>query len=86
MKLLGTKTLETDRLILRKTKDSDVEPMFYNWANDSRVTKYLTWEPYESPEQLKETYHHSICDSVCYSLWFGLSLFISAQPIYQYGG
>ena len=63
MNLLGTKTLETDRLILRKTKDSDVEPMFNNWANDSRVTKYLTWEPYESPEQLKETYHQYLMDN-----------------------
>lgn len=57
MKQLGTVTLETDRLILRKTIDSDCEPMFYNWANDERVTKYLTWLPYEKAEQLRGSYH-----------------------------
>ena len=34
MNHLGTKTLETERLILRKTLESDYEPMFRNWAND----------------------------------------------------
>ena len=63
MNLIGTVDLETERLLLRKTKVSDVEPMFYYWANDSRVTKYLTWTPYESPEQLKETYHQYLMDN-----------------------
>ena len=57
MEHLGTKTLETERLILRKTIENDAEPMFDNWANDERVTKYLTWQPYESAEQLRESYH-----------------------------
>ena len=57
MKHLGTVTLETERLLLRKTLESDCEPMFRNWANDERVTKFLTWAPYESTEQLKNTYH-----------------------------
>lgn len=57
MKNIGTQTIETKRLILRKTIDSDAEPMFYNWANDSRVTKYLIWSPYESVQQLKDSYH-----------------------------
>lgn len=30
MKNLGTVTLETERLILRKTKSDDAEPMFRN--------------------------------------------------------
>ena len=42
MKHLGTKAIITERLFLRKTIDSDVEPMFENWANDGRVTEYLT--------------------------------------------
>lgn len=57
MQHLGTKTLETPRLILRKTEEADWQPMFANWANDARVTKYLTWQPYESAEQLKNSYH-----------------------------
>jgi ribosomal-protein-alanine N-acetyltransferase len=43
MKHLGTKNLETDRLILRRFELSDAEAMFKNWAGDSEVTKYLMW-------------------------------------------
>ena len=63
MNHLGTKTLETERLILRKTLETDYKPMFRNWANDERVTRYLTWPPYESAEQLKTTYHRYLLDS-----------------------
>ena len=63
MNHLGTKTLETERLILRKTLESDYEPMFRNWANDERVTRFLTWPPYESAEQLRDTYHQYLLDS-----------------------
>jgi len=40
---LGTKELETDRLKLRKFELTDAEAMYRNWANDSDVTRYLTW-------------------------------------------
>lgn len=63
MKNLGTVTLETERLILRKTRQNDAAPMFKNWANDERVTKYMTWPPYESVEQLETTYHKFLLDS-----------------------
>ena len=46
MEHLGTLPLETQRLILRKTLESDYEPMFRNWANDERVTRFLNWQPY----------------------------------------
>lgn len=38
---LGTRRLETDRLILRKFKSSDAPEVFYGWASDEHVTKYL---------------------------------------------
>ena len=63
MKNLGTVTLETERLILRKTRQNDAEQMFRNWANDERVTKYMTWSPYESVEQLETTYHKFLLDN-----------------------
>ena len=44
----GTKTIETNRLILRKVQKEDAEPMFRNWASDPVVTKYLTWPTHES--------------------------------------
>ncbi len=44
----GSKTLKTDRLILRAFTHEDAPAMFRNWANDPEVTKYLTWEPHGS--------------------------------------
>lgn len=44
----GTKTINTNRLLLRKFKVSDVEEVFKNWANDEEVTRYLTWKPHKS--------------------------------------
>ena len=46
----GTKTIETDRLILRQFTMDDAAPMFRNWASDDQVTKYLTWPTHESVE------------------------------------
>ncbi len=40
---LGTKEIQTERLILRKFLKSDVSATFNNWCNDDKVTKYLTW-------------------------------------------
>lgn len=44
----GTQRIETERLILRKFAVSDAQQIFDNWANDSEVTKYLTWQPHET--------------------------------------
>ena len=46
--------IETERLLLRKIKETDAEPMFRNWANDPEVTKYLTWNPHENIEVTKK--------------------------------
>lgn len=46
----GTQTIETPRLILRRARREDAEPMFRNWASDPKVTKYLTWPTYETVE------------------------------------
>lgn len=43
MQDLGTKVLETQRLILRPFAVADAPAMFANWASDDEVTKYLTW-------------------------------------------
>jgi len=44
----GTQTIETSRLILRRARRDDAEPMFRNWASDPEVTKYLTWPTHSS--------------------------------------
>ncbi|TVT28985.1 GNAT family N-acetyltransferase [Salinicoccus cyprini] len=48
MKHLGTKTMKTDRLLLRPLLIEDAEAMYGNWASDPAVTKYLTWPAHQS--------------------------------------
>ncbi len=45
----GTVELHTSRLTLRRYAPDDAQEMFDNWANDKRVTRFLTWTPHESP-------------------------------------
>ncbi len=42
----GTKTLETERLILRQFTLDDAEAMYRNWASDPEVTRFMTWPPH----------------------------------------
>ena len=42
--------MKTDKIILRKFTINDAEKMYENWASDSRVTKFLSWEPHTSAE------------------------------------
>lgn len=53
MKHLGTKTLETKRLTLRRFTMNDAQDMFRNWAGDDEVTKYLTWPSHKNAEASK---------------------------------
>ena len=50
MQQLGTKTIETHRLILRPFRAGDAPAMFRNWASDPVVTEYLTWAPHDSEQ------------------------------------
>lgn len=50
MKLIGTKTLKTKRLLLRKFNMNDLED-FYDYASNDQITKYLTWNPHQSKEE-----------------------------------
>ena len=50
MEHLGTRVLETDRLILRPFRLEDAEAMYRNWASDPEVSKFLTWPAHTSPE------------------------------------
>ncbi len=58
MKHLGTKVLETERLILRPFKESDTEAIYNNWASDPEVTKYLSWPTHTSIEMTKKVHFH----------------------------
>ena len=50
MNHLGTKPIETSRLILRRFTLEDAQAMYRNWASDPAVTKYLTWPTHTSEE------------------------------------
>lgn len=50
---LGTVTLETERLILRKFNIKDSYDMYSNYASNPNVTKYLTWNIHENEEESK---------------------------------
>lgn len=50
MKHLGTKQIETSRLLLRRFAEEDAQAMFDNWASDPEVTAFLTWPAHGSPE------------------------------------
>lgn len=50
---LGTITLETERLILRKFKIEDAEAMYNNWATDPECNKYLSWDLHKNIEETK---------------------------------
>ena len=54
MNSIGTKTLETDRLILRKFNENDYKGMFDNWASDEQVTKYVSFNPHKNYDETKE--------------------------------
>lgn len=50
MNLLGTKQLETERLILRRFTKNDIEKVYKSYATDPLTSRYLSWEPHESIE------------------------------------
>ncbi len=50
----GSQIIKTNRLILRPFTPEDAEAMFRNWANDHRVTRYLTWQPHGTPDLTRQ--------------------------------
>ena len=56
MNELGTVKLETERLVLRKLKKKDAKDAFKNWTNDSRVTRYVSWNPHGKLEVTENSF------------------------------
>ena len=55
MKSIGTKTLHTERLLLRRFCETDAQAMFENWASDPETLKYVTWDAHASSERTRES-------------------------------
>ena len=53
--ILNTPTLETQRLILRKFMQADIEALYQILA-DKDVNKFLPWEPLKSIDEAKRFY------------------------------
>ncbi len=54
MNHIGTQTIETERLILRRFEYSDTDAVFANWASDEQVQKMYSEPVYETKEAVKE--------------------------------
>lgn len=48
MKHVGTKTIETERLVLRRLELADAEMMLRNWTGDDKVTRFLRWDAHKT--------------------------------------
>lgn len=59
---LGTKTIFTERLILRKINEYDYKQAFKNWCSDKEVAKYVMWNHHENEETTKELYNNWISE------------------------
>ena len=53
MKHVGTKTIETTRLTLRRLALTDSEMMFRNWTSDDKVTRFLRWDAHRTIDDTK---------------------------------
>lgn len=81
MNHVGTQTIETERLILRRFSKDDAQAMFDNWASDAEVTKFMTWPPYEKVEDAKgylEYVENSYADG---ELYWAIELKEIGEPV-----
>ena len=51
----GTAELWTERLILRRARPDDAEPLFREFGKDPGASRYFGWNPYATPEAARET-------------------------------
>lgn len=82
MKHLGTQTIETKRLLLRRFTMEDDRAMYGNWASDPEVTKYLTWPAHESvavTRAVLQGWTAGYADDGCYQ--WAIALKESGEPI-----
>lgn len=58
MKATGTRTIKTERLILRKFTMADVDEVYRNWTSNEKVTPYVTWSTHKNVEETKGVIQH----------------------------
>ena len=50
---VGTRQLETSRLILRRFEMTDAEDMYKNWVTDPEVCRFWSWHPHKNIKETK---------------------------------
>ena len=48
-----TKVIETERLLLRKFEESDIENVFNNYSSRDKVTEFLSWKVHKTIDDTK---------------------------------
>ena len=56
----GTVPLRTERMMLRRYRPEDAEPLYRRLGTDPSMYKYSGWNPYATPEMAQETVHRFI--------------------------
>ena len=54
MKDIGTKTIKTERLKLRKFEEKDVKEVYENYGSDEKITRYISWIACDSIEKCEK--------------------------------
>lgn len=65
--LKNNATIPTERLLLRRFRDSDAEDVL-SYAGDELTVKYLTWEGIKTLEQAKDIIHSFYCREGVYAI------------------
>ena len=53
MEHIGTQTIETERLVLRRFQKGDEKQMFKNYTSSDKVTEFLTWQTHKQESDTK---------------------------------
>lgn len=61
---MNTPTLETERLILRKFTERDIEALFLI-LKDKEVNKFLPWYPMKNLEETKNFMRKDMFQNIC---------------------
>lgn len=67
---VGTKSIETKRLLLRKMAPADVLNIYDGWTSDPNVSRFTSWDVHENVEVTNKYVHHKIArydmDNYCF--------------------
>ena len=69
MRNLGSRTIDTGRLLLRKKTVDDAQMMFENWASDEKVAKCFNWPVHtevETTRRILAIMEQTLANDDCY--------------------